>query len=65
VAKINALVDGNRVFSDCFRNFYLSNENSLQNLIFLIPCVLAMLKNIVIALGGKMIIWIQYWVVWG
>jgi len=62
MAQINALDDGDGVIRDCFRNFYLSSVNSLQELTFLfifyvmsmLENISAMLGNIVIALGGLM-----------
>jgi len=68
VAKINTLVDGDGVVSNCFTNFYLSNVNLLNELTFLflyvmaiIENIVAILGNVVIALGDKMTItWVSF-----
>jgi len=55
------LGDGDGVFRDYFRNFHLSNVNSLQELTFLFHYVMfmlennaTMLRNILTTLGGLM-----------
>jgi len=56
VAKSNVLGGGDGVISAYSRNFNLLIVNSLQQLTFLFIYVMAMLKNIVTALGSRMTI---------
>jgi len=51
VATINVLNDGDGVISDCNRNFHLLNVNSSHKVTSLSHHIVAILGNIVIALG--------------